>query len=235
MICITGDLHGDVSRFTAAPLKKLKKGDALIITGDFGCIWDGGKKEKSLLKALGKKKYDVLFVEGVHENFDLLDEYPVEEWCGGKTRHISGNLRQLMRGQYYTIAGKTVFTFGGGQSDENTSYLDMDDESRWIKEMPSEEELSEGIKNLEAHGNKADFFVTYEPPARLIEFIDIGTTNRNHINTYLDKILEKADFKMWFFGKRHINKLIPPRYQCLFDSVVTADKTVLPKKKKQSE
>ena len=25
---------------------------------------------------------------------------------------------------------------------------------------------------------------------------------------------------MWFFGKAHINKLIPPKYRCLFDEVV---------------
>ena len=69
-------------------------------------------------------------------------------------------------------------------------------------------------------------------PARLDEFIDIGKTNRNHINTYLDKILENVEFNMWYFGKRHINKLIPPRYQCLFDAVEFADKQRLPKPKK---
>ena len=25
---------------------------------------------------------------------------------------------------------------------------------------------------------------------------------------------------MWFFGKAHINKIIPPKYHCLFDDVV---------------
>ena len=56
MICVTGDLHGDISRFKSPVLKKLRRGDALIITGDFGCIWDGSKKEKRTLKKLGKKK-----------------------------------------------------------------------------------------------------------------------------------------------------------------------------------
>lgn len=232
MICVTGDLHGDLSRFKSPVLKKLRRGDALIITGDFGCIWKGDKKEKSLLKKLGSKKYDVLFVEGVHENFDLLEKYPTEEWCGGMTRHISGNLRQLMRGQYYTIAEKRIFTFGGGQSEENGSYLEPDEEKNWIKELPTDEELALGLENLEKNGNSTDFIITYEPPARLSEFIDIGTISRNHINTYLDKILENTKFKMWYFGKRHINKLIPPRYHCLFDSVTVADDTRLAKVKK---
>lgn len=123
MICVTGDLHGDISRFKAPILKKLRRGDALIITGDFGCIWDGSKKEKSMLKKLGKKKYNILFVEGVHENFDLLSEYPVEEWCGGKTRLISGNLRQLMRGQYYTIAEKRYLLSAAVRARRTTAIL----------------------------------------------------------------------------------------------------------------
>ena len=234
MICVTGDLHGDLTRLSAPVLRKLKKGDALIITGDFGCIWDGSKKEQKTLKKLGKKKYNILFVEGVHENFELLEKYPVEEWCGGKTRLISGNLRQLMRGQYYEIAQKKVFAFGGGQSDENSSYLEPDDEQKWLRELPTDEELSEGLQNLAAHDNSADIIVTYEPPARMIEFIDIGTTSRNHINTYLDTVLDTAKFGMWYFGKRHINKLIPPRYRCIFDAVEVADSTRLPKQKKSA-
>ncbi len=232
MICVTGDLHGDLERFKSPKLKKLKKGDALIICGDFGCIWDGGKKELKTLKKLGKKKYNILFVDGTHENYDLLEEYPEEQWCGGTVRHISGNLRQLMRGQVYEIAGKKIFAFGGGQSDENTSYLEPDDEKHWLHEIPSDEELKLGVNNLLKNDKKVDMIVTYEPPARLDEFIDIGKTNRNHINTYLDKILENVEFNMWYFGKRHINKLIPPRYQCLFDAVEFADKQRLPKPKK---
>lgn len=234
MICVTGDLHGDLTRLNAPVLRKLKKGDALIITGDFGCIWDGSKKEQKTLKKLGKKKYNILFVEGVHENFELLEKYPIEEWCGGKTRLISGNLRQLMRGQYYEIAQKKVFAFGGGQSDENNSYLEPDDEQKWLRELPTDDELAEGLENLAAHDNFADIIVTYEPPARMIEFIDIGTTSRNHINTYLDTVLDTAKFGMWYFGKRHINKLIPPRYRCIFDAVEVADDTRLPKQKKSA-
>ena len=36
MIYITGDIHGDLSRFKDKRIKKLKKGDTLIVCGDFG-------------------------------------------------------------------------------------------------------------------------------------------------------------------------------------------------------
>ncbi len=234
MVFITGDVHGDFSRFKNPALKKLKKQDALIICGDFGFIWDGSKKEKKLLKKIGRLPYNVLFVEGSHENYDLLESYEVSEWCGGMTRQISGRLRQLMRGQVFEIAEKTVFAFGGGQSDDTYSGL-VEGENWWAREIPTEEELNEGLKNLERVGNKVDFVVTYEPPSRLQDFLNENAGERNHINTYLTKIYEKLSFIGWFFGKLHMNKLIPPKYYAVYDGIVVADKTKIKKKKEPKQ
>lgn len=225
MILITGDTHGDLSRFNKKELKKLRKGDALIICGDFGFVWDGSKNEQKLLKRLGKKKYSVLFVEGVHENFSELEKYETEQWCGGLTRKISGNLRQLMRGQVFDIDGKKIFAFGGGRSEENDSYLNDDDNEarlRWKQEIPTEEELAAGMKNLERCNFKVDYIVSYEPPAKISEFMELGKSDRSHVNTYLEKVREKTDFVRWFFGRHHINKLIPPKFQAVFDGVFDA-------------
>lgn len=229
MIYITGDIHGDYSRFKSPALRKLKKNDALIICGDFGFIWDGGKAEKKLLKKIGRKRYNVLFVEGSHENYDLLEQYEVSEWCGGKTRVISGRLRQLMRGQVYEIAEKTVFAMGGGQSDDSADLIEG--QNWWQREIPTEEELAEAAENLEKAGNSVDFIVTYEPPAKLHDFIDHKGGDVNHINTFLNSIYENAEFSKWFFGKLHLNKLVPPKYHAVYDSIIVADKTKIKKKK----
>lgn len=230
MIYITGDMHADFSRFKNRMLHKLKKNDALIICGDFGFIWDGSPKEQKLLKKIGKLPYNVLFVEGTHENYDLLEKYEITEWCGGKTRQISGRLRQLMRGQVFEIAEKTVFTFGGGQTDD--IYDLQEGTNWWRREIPSNEELEEGMENLEKADNKVDFIVTYEPPAKMEDFL-IGSGERNHINTYLNKIFDTADFKGWFFGKLHLNKLIPPKYHAVYDNIIVADSTKIKKKKEE--
>lgn len=229
MIYITGDIHGDFSRFKDPALKKLGKQDALIICGDFGFIWDGGKQEQKLLKKIGRKRYNVLFVEGSHENYSLLEQYPVSEWCGGKTRQISGRLRQLMRGQVFEIAEKRVFTFGGGQSDD--SYDLVEGENWWPQEIPTEEELAEGLANLEACSDSVDFVVTYEPPSKLHDFLNDNSGDRNHINTYLDEVFRKVNFSGWFFGKLHLNKLIPPKYHAVYNNIVVADKTKIKRKK----
>lgn len=231
MIFITSDTHGDLNRFKNKALRKLKKNDALIICGDFGFIWDGSKKEKRILKKLGKKRYNVLFVEGTHENYDLLEEYEVSDWCGGKTRQISGRLRQLMRGQVYEIAEKRVFTFGGGQSDDAHAEANK----WWTREIPNDDELNEGLDNLAACDYNVDYVVTFEPPTRLKEFLDIGNTDRNHINTYLNELMDKLTYKAWFFGKLHKNKLIPPKYYAVFDTVIEADTTKIKKKKEKRE
>lgn len=228
MIYITGDIHGDFTRFRSPVLRKLRKNDALIVCGDFGFIWDGSEKERKLLKKIGKLRYNVLFVEGSHDNYDLLEGYPVEEWCGGKTRPISGRLRQLMRGQVFEIAEKTVFAFGGGQSDDTTVEL-VEGENWWRREIPSEHELEEGLRNLEQAGNRVDIVVTYEPPSKLHDFLDHNSGDRNHINTYLNDVYERLDFGRWFFGKLHLNKLIPPKYYAVYDHIVVADDTKIKK------
>ncbi len=232
MIYITGDTHADFSRFKNPMLRKLRKNDALIICGDFGFIWDGSPKEKKLLKKIGKLPYNVLFVEGSHENYDLLEQYEITEWCGGKTRLISGRLRQLMRGQVFEIAEKTVFAFGGGQTDD--VYELTEGSNWWQREVPSDEELADGMENLAKAGNKVDFVVTYEPPAKMREFLT-ASTERNRINTYLSEVFDKIEFTGWFFGKLHINKFIPTKYHAVYDGIVPADNTKIKKKKKDKK
>ena len=90
MIYVTGDIHADLDRFKGKEAKKLKKGDTLIVCGDFGFVWDGSKKEQQVLKWIGKRPYQVLFIEGTHDNLSLLDTYPLVDFCGGRARQISG-------------------------------------------------------------------------------------------------------------------------------------------------
>ena len=69
MVYVTGDLHGDYSRFKRPEMKKLRAGDILLVCGDFGFIWDNSKQEQAVLKKLSEKKYTIAFVDGIHENY----------------------------------------------------------------------------------------------------------------------------------------------------------------------
>ena len=46
-------MHGEMARFEDSRIRKLKKGDTLIVCGDFGFLWDGGAKEEN---SVGIKK-----------------------------------------------------------------------------------------------------------------------------------------------------------------------------------
>ena len=76
MIYVTGDMHGEIDRMRGASLKKLGRDDTLIICGDFGFVWNEGEKERKLLRWIAGRKYQVAFVDGVHDNLELLEKFP---------------------------------------------------------------------------------------------------------------------------------------------------------------
>lgn len=130
MIFITGDTHSDFTRFSIDSFpeqKEMSKDDYVIICGDF-CIWDDSKQERYWLKWLNEKPFTTLFVDGNHSNFDLLKQYPVHDWNGGKVHFIRDSIIHLMRGQVYNIAAKRIFTMGGASShDIDAGILEPDD------------------------------------------------------------------------------------------------------------
>lgn len=211
-------MHGDLSRFKHKNLLRLKRNESLIVCGDFGFLWSGSKQELHTLKKIGRKRYYTLFVEGCHENYDLLNDYPVTEWNGGKVRVISGRLMQLMRGEVYNIDGKTVFAFGGGQ----TADIDLRSvaDKWWCQELPTEEELYNGIHNLEKHNLEVDYVVTHEPPGTMKGFLNFESDCTSEMHAFFDKIKDECIYKAWYFGKLHKNKVIPPKYYSVFDDVI---------------
>ncbi len=99
---------------------------------------------------------------GNHENFNVLQKYPLEKWRGGSIRRIRSSVILLERGQIFTLCGKRFFTMGGTNShDIQDGILELDDSllkkkcrelnvrgamyqinhlSWWKEELPNEEE-----------------------------------------------------------------------------------------------
>lgn len=231
MIYITGDLHGEIERLESKAVKKLKKGDTLIVCGDFGFVWDGSEREKKVLKKLGKQKYRILFVAGCHDNYDLLESYPTIELCGGQVRQISGNLYELLRGEVYEIDGKTVFAFGGGTSDDE--HLREEGVTWWKNEMPDDTEYERAIQNLAAHHNEIDYIVTHDMSTSMKQFINIKENDNEveKIHAFLNALSKNVKFGYWFFGQYHQDKQIPPRYYAMFRNVILAPGQEVKKKK----
>ena len=71
MIYITGDTHGDFSRFKDSITRKIKRDDTLIVCGDFGFIWDGSRAENQILKKIGDLKYNVAFIDTTDSRYSI--------------------------------------------------------------------------------------------------------------------------------------------------------------------
>ena len=245
MIFITGDTHGDVVRrlnMYAFPEQKGMNADKenfVIICGDFGCVWSGSRAEDYQLDWLNDKPFKTLFVDGNHENYDLLKTYPIEEWSGGQVRFIRPNVIHLMRGEIYEIEGKTFFTFGGARShDIHDGILEVGDPrikewsrnyykmfrinhiSWWAEEMPSEAEMQNGLNNLDAAGNKVDFIITHCCASSTQALMSHGFYNPDELTDYLETIRINTDFKRWFFGHYHDNKAINEKEILLYEQIV---------------
>lgn len=222
MIYVTGDTHGslEIDKLSTKNFpvqKELSKKDYVIIAGDFGCIWSG-HKDKFWLDWLEKKNFTTLWVDGNHENFDLLNQYPSEEWNGGKVHFIRPSVIHLMRGQVFTIDGIKIFTFGGAMS--NDKQYRKEGVSWWKEEIPSTQEFEEGINNLEKHDLTVDVIITHTAPSLVITKKDL---NDNEINDptceMLDSFMENVNFKQWFFGHFHEDKKLG-KFTMICDKII---------------
>lgn len=221
MIYLTADTHGELDRFDSPQMRRLKAGDTLIVCGDFGFIWDGGPAEDKILKKLGKKKYQILFVDGTHENFDLLEQYPVSQWNGGKVRRINENLYHLLRGQIYEIEGKKIFTFGGGESSEKQYRMAAG--RWWAREMPTLEEMREGADNLKAAGRRVDYIVTHSPPPKVCsDLVEPESEWKNQLEAFFEQITKQIRYEKWFFGSLHIDRKVTYKDYALFQQILPA-------------
>lgn len=187
MFYVTGDTHGEFARFTKKSrwrtVCKPGEGDYLIVCGDFGLLWSKGDELQYNLDWMSRLPFTILWVQGNHENYDMIAGYPIEFWNGGKVRKILDNIILLERGQVFVIDGKTFFTFGGASShDVQGGIFDRNDPdysdlikkanrrglpyrvnhlSWWEQELPTEEEMQEGRENLQKVGYKVDFVITH--------------------------------------------------------------------------
>ncbi len=195
MIYITGDTHGTVD-FAKLPAfaeqhPELTKNDYMIVAGDFGGLWDVRSAERTL-DLYSALPFTVLFVDGNHENYDLLDACPVETWKGGKVHTVRPDILHLMRGQVFEIEGNRIFTFGGATSTDK--FFRIEGVSVWERETPSLKELEEGLSNLQRYGNEVDYIVTHSCDERALYFPPLlGRTRKRGVyaeNGLLSRIEE---------------------------------------------
>lgn len=245
---ITGDIHGNPNRLSSDCFYEQKEMEGgqdenfVLVSGDFGLIWsryEESAQEKYWLDWLESKNFTTLFVDGNHENFDRLYDYPVEEWHGGKVHKIRPHVIHLMRGQVFEILGKKIFTFGGASShDIRDGVLEIGDPrikewsrdyfklfrvnhlSWWDKELPTNTEMQEGFDNLERHNWNVDFVMTHSPSASVIALLGQGLYEQDVLTKYLEEIRVRLDYQKWFMGHMHVNRQINTQDILLYEQII---------------
>lgn len=218
MIYVTADLHGDAARLKEPAVKKLGRRDTLIVLGDFGFLWSGSKAEQKTLRWIGRRRCRVLFLDGAHENFDLLAACPEEDFEGGRARHITGRLWYLQRGEIYTLEGRRFLVFGGGESEDPDNR--EEGKTWWSAELPTPAELAHCRDSLEAAGHRVDYILTHTPPVRLRRSLLGETAEVNCLETFLDEVQQTTEYRCWYFGRFHIDRALGPRAAAVYRRVL---------------
>jgi len=256
-IYVTGDIHARPERLgsnTFAAGKELTKDDYVIICGDFGLVWDREKDntyEKHWLDWLEEKPFTTLFVDGNHENFDRLyddNEFPYEDWNGGKIQRIRPNVIHLCRGYVFNIDGYKILAMGGNHShDIQDGILNPDDFDSWEEfkkywreydkrhplamyrvygiswwpgEVPTEEERQRCIDNLALVNNKVDFVISHCLPSSDIFLMDRFFAQPNELEFWFEENIHvPIEYKRWYSGHYHIDKAITDKEISIYEKI----------------
>lgn len=220
---LTGDTHGSFrERFRENVWpegRELSKKDLVIILGDFGGLFwprdvpkyeDLAYKQTIELKWLESQPWTTLFIDGNHENFNLLYSLPEVEMFGAPVGRVSESIFWLKRGYCYTIDNKKFFTLGGALSiDKDVRTPNV---SWWKEEEPSREEFERALSTIEKHHNTFDYILTHtasdETVLKCLSMKNMtlwDEEERCSVRQFFNTIEKNITFHLWFFAHFHID------------------------------
>lgn len=231
-VFVCGDIHSDaMGERKLLNAKKwieqrtLTKDDVLIQMGDWGDIWYPKehrryKQDKYWQEWWASRNYTLLVVDGNHDNHDMIMELPIIEKWNGKVRELiteNGSIYIAVRGEVYTINGKTFFCMGGALSTDKLQRTEGID--WWRGEQPTMADEYHAMDSLNAVDWTVDYVITHTMPSSMIgEFIHQTAETPERFKDsqaiFLDHIWNKATINVgWYCGHFHTNqrnhRLIP--------------------------
>lgn len=229
---ITGDIHGWHDLGKLAEMKfhlgsELTKRDILLVAGDIGVVWHGGEKDRRLQKWYEDAPWTTCAVDGNHENHHELRNLTIVPIYGGTARIVNDSLYFLERGSIFKFGQLSLFAFSGG--------ISIDKEHRvqgktwWPEEIPSPQELEYARENLLSYDLSVDIVLTHTAPEITIrQMVDADETNLYYYALkgddqtvrYLDQIENILDFKSWFFGHFHRDRVLEDGFRAVYRDII---------------
>lgn len=219
---ITGDIHGDVTRLILFIQRmKLNSGDKICILGDAGIFWRNDKKDTDyIIKYWDEYSngVELYFIDGNHENFNLLNSLPVDENNMGI---VSDKIHYLRRGCVYEINGKRILSCGGADS---VDWHRRTEGLNWWKE----ETISQADIDRVPAGHY-DYVFTHCCPRSIFEnnkvyLITLANIDQDVVNhcseDMLEKLMNKITFDHFYFGHYHVDRILNDKFRCLFNDFV---------------
>ena len=223
-IFITGDKHGSFIPFFGLHERgEMKDTDILIIAGDAGYVWDDDYiyKVETLSQLFPGT---VAFIDGNHENHDILDAMDVVTWHGGKAHIVGERVMHLMRGEIYSICGCNIFTFGGARSNDKDRRTEG--ESWWRQEEPDREEMEYGRRQLMENIDDIDYVITHESPLFARDHIsrskevDDDYLFPEVLEEWYELVSKGERFQRWYFGHMHEDRVITPKLRGVHNDIL---------------
>jgi len=157
-VLLAGDWHGNLGWALRVVDYAAEQGAHTIVhVGDFG-IWQGISGMKYLRRLdqrLTERGLRLVFVDGNHENHDLLATYPVG---ADGTTPITATIRHLPRGHRWVWHGHIWLALGGATS------LDRDIRVPWVDWWPGEAITAAQAARVIADG-PVDIMLCHDAPA----------------------------------------------------------------------
>ena len=212
-IIMSGDTHcpHDIHKLNSKNFPEgnsLTKDDLVIICGDAGFVFDGDKEDEWWIKWISNKPWTTIFCDGNHENFDLLNQYPIVDFFGAKAHKITDSLFHILRGEIMDYYGLTIFFFGGGVSHDVERRIEG--LSWWKEELPTQEEIDRAYNNLKKYDNHVDYIVTHDASVRFYEYFHYQLPNmlnydqkQQNIVWFFYDLEKQVTYKKWFHGHFH--------------------------------
>lgn len=189
----------------------LDKRDKVVVLGDFGLVWSLPnekyyKQEQNYFKQFTQKPYQLLFLDGNHDNHLLLNQLPTKDYCNGKVgvaySDNYGEVLYLKRGEIYVFDNKKYLVLGGATTH---SYLEEKDGFNWWKEETLQlKDVKNCLKNLKKHNFEVDYVLTHTCPS----FVGLKLYNQ----------LEKPKEPKTFYEEREYNRKLNTLNKYLFKS-----------------
>lgn len=226
MFYITGDTHGKFERIADfCATSHTCRDDVLIILGDAGINYYGGKKDIRLKEKLAALPITLLCLHGNHEARPVSTGlYELRPWNGGQAyvEVAYPNLLFAKDGEIYELGGYRCFAIGGAYSVDK--YYRLEKGFMWFADEQPDEKTKHTIEiRLENMGWEVDVILThtcplkYEPTEVFLPFIDQSCVDKS-TEEWLDGIESRVTYQKWYCGHYHTEKRVD-KLEFLFESI----------------